>query len=210
MNLQNINERIQNEVCFDIINKLKDINLINKYKKTKSVIKKLNNLEEILCKYKIKENIIEKIIVDYLPEIIPPGTKGVIKGNKFNKIIKKYLLNLKLSQEFDIKFEKKHEKFVTSEIPDWYIYHNNTNKIIIGMNLLDLWNGGHQLNRGYKYLIDKNNDFKLLCVICNNIKINSINNKVFKLFKEGFKNDTLCYIKNLKNIIYKYFNLEFD
>ena len=28
------------------------------------------------------------IIDDYLLELIPPGTKGVIRGNKFNKIVK--------------------------------------------------------------------------------------------------------------------------
>ena len=35
-----------------------------------------------------------------------------------------------------------------------------TNKIIIGMNQLDIINGGHQINRGSKYLIDNNHNDK--------------------------------------------------
>ena len=62
-----------------------------------------------------------------------------------------------------------------------------TNKIIIGMNQLDIWNGGQQLNRGFKYLEYNNDDnFKLLCVICNEIQFKSKNNKAYKLFEIGF------------------------
>ena len=35
--------------------------------------------------------------------------------------------------------KKKHNIFVTMEIPDWYIYDDKTEKIIIEMNQLDLW-----------------------------------------------------------------------
>ena len=78
------------------------------------------------------------------------------------------------------------------------------------MNQLDLWNGGHQLNRGSKYILrnTNNKNSKLLCVVCNKIVIKSIKNKVFNLFKVGFENNTLCYLNNLQNIIYSYFNLK--
>jgi hypothetical protein len=72
-----------------------------------------------------------------------------------------------------------------------------TNKIIIGMNQLDLTSGGHQLNRGYKYLIDNKHNkenSKLLCVICNEIQFKSNKNKAYKLFEIGFENNTLCYL----------------
>lgn len=77
------------------------------------------------------------------------------------------------------------------------------------MNQLDLWNGGQQLNRGSKYLINNkinSENSKLLCVVCNKIKFNSNKNKAYKLFEIGFTNNTLCYLKNLPNIINKYFN----
>ena len=112
---------------------------------------------------------------------------------------------------FEICFEKKCEYHLTSEIPDWYILEKSSNKIIIGMNQLDLWGGGHQLNRGSKYL--ENNEHntehsKLLCVICNEIEFKSEKNKAFKLFQTGFKNNTLCYINNLHQIITSYFSIK--
>jgi hypothetical protein len=78
------------------------------------------------------------------------------------------------------------------------------------MNQVDLNGGGHQCNRVFKYLFDdklNNEKNKLVCVIVNKTIIKSIKSKTYKIFEHGFKNDTLCYIKNLKNIIFKYFNL---
>jgi hypothetical protein len=73
---------------------------------------------------------------------------------------------------------------LTSEIPDWYILEKISKKIIIGMNQLDLWNGGQQLNRGFKYIENNgNNKNKLLCIVCNKIKFTSDKNKSYKLFK---------------------------
>lgn len=57
------------------------------------------------------------------------------------------------------------------------------------MNQMDLWNGGQQLNRGFKYLdYEKyNNDIcKLLCVVCNKTEIKS-KNKIYKLFDIGYR-----------------------
>jgi hypothetical protein len=140
--------------------------------------------------------------------LIPAGTKGVIRGNKFNKIVKKYIVNLNLdANRFEICFEKKCDGCSTSEIPDWYIQEKATNKIIIGMNQLDLWSGGQQSNRGSKYIIDikyNNKQNKLLCVICNEIQFKR-KNKTYELFKIGFENDTLCYLNNLQNIINSHF-----
>lgn len=152
----------------------------------------------------------EKIIQEYLLELIPAGTKGVIRGNKFNKIIKQYITNLELSSEqFEVCFEKECDIHPTSEKPDWYILEKSTNKILIGMNQLDLWGGGHQTNRGSKYIINNNNTetSKLLCVICNEIQFKNVKNKAFRLFDIGFQNNTLCYLNNLKCIIYSYFNI---
>jgi hypothetical protein len=211
--MEQINNRIKKELCYDTLQKLLDQTLLHEYKECKSVKNEIKKLESILDKYIHEEYIKEKIIGEYLLELIPAGTKGVLRGNKFNKIIKNFILNLNLDiNKFEIFFEKKCEIFLTTEIPDWYIFEKETNKIIIGMNQLDLWNGGHQLNRGYKYLIDNkhnNKNSKLLCVICNEIQFKS-KNKVYNLFEVGFENNTLCYINNLQNIIYSFFNLSSD
>ena len=144
-------------------------------------------------------------------QLIPAGTKGVIRGNKFNNIIKEYITNIKLdTTQFEICFEKKCKNHITTEIPDWYILEKTSNKILIGMNQLDLWGGGQQLNRAFKYLENckyNNEKSKLLCVVCNNIELKSKKNKTYKLFEIGFENNTLCFINNLQNIIIAYFNL---
>jgi hypothetical protein len=211
--IDNINRRIKNEIDYLIIEKLNDNNLLEDYKNTLSVKNEIDILKNILKKYiTIDSNdiIIQNIINEYLPNLIPPGTKGNIIGNKFNIFIKDEILKLNLDKNiFEIQFEKKSNKFEIDEIPDWYILHKKSHKIMIGMNQLDLWSGGHQINRGMKYLsknlIDTNS--KLLCVICNDIIIKSNKNKVYKIFKLGFENNTLCYINNLKNIIFEYFNI---
>ena len=151
LNITEINTRIDNEICNDTINKLKDNSLLNEYKECKSVQNEINKLLTILEKHKIENAVKESIINSYLLELIPAGTKGVIRGNKFNSIVKDTIKNLNLdNKRFEICFEKKCESCITTEIPDWYILEKATDKVIIGMNQLDLFGGGQQINRGYK------------------------------------------------------------
>lgn len=207
--IKTINKRICNEICNNTILKLKDEKLLNEYKKCKSVKNRINTLEKVLKDRNIEKNEIEVIINNYILELIPAGTKGVIKGNKFNNIVKITIENIQLDDKiFEICFEKHCSVINISEKPDWYILNKNTNKVLIGMNQLDLWSGGHQLNRGSKYLINNKintKNSKLLCVICNKITFKSNKNKAFKLFEIGFKNNTLCYLKNLPKLINEYF-----
>jgi len=205
-----VNNRIRNEICNLTIERLTDVNLSDEYHKCKSVRNKIKKFTDILDKYKIKSKTKDKIINDYLLELIPAGTKGVIRGNKFNSIVRDTIMNLNLdNKRFEICFEKQCELRRTSEIPDWYILDRSTEKVIIGMNQLDLWKGGQQINRGSKYLIDNplnTEKSKLLCVVCNPIKFKSSKNKEFNLFKIGYQNNTLCYIKNIQSIVLTYFS----
>ncbi len=207
--MENINKRIKQEICYNTLEELTDMKLISEYKNCNSVKNKIKELSDILEKYTdIKTR--QKIIHDYLLQLIPARTKGIIKGNTFNNIVKKHITTFELdTTRFEIRFEKKCEGHFTCEIPDWYILEKITNKIIIGMNQLDLTSGDHQINRGYKYIIDNkhnNENSKLLCVICNEIQFKSKKNKAYKLFEIGFENNTLCYLNNLKHIIIAYFN----
>jgi hypothetical protein len=208
LSIEQINNRIKNEICYLTLEELSDTKLLPQYKESISVKNEINKLSQVLDKY-TDQDTKQKIIDDYLLQLIPPGTKGVIRGNKFNHIVKQFITNLQLdSNKFEICFEKKCLNHFTSEIPDWYILEILTNKIIIGMNQLDLTSGGHQINRGYKYLIDNkhnNENSKLLCVICNEIQFKNNKNKAYKLFEVGFENNTLCYLNNLKNIITLFF-----
>ena len=209
LSMEDINVRIQQEVCYKTLEELTDTTLISEYKECDSVKNAIKKLSDVLEKYIDKETK-QKIIQEYLLQLIPAGTKGVIRGNKFNNIVKQYITKIGLDTDrFEICFEKICEGHFTTEIPDWYILEKSTNKIIIGMNQLDLTGGGHQINRGYKYLIDNKHNTensKLLCVVCNDLQFKSKKNKAYKLFETGFKNNTLCYLNNLQNIITLYFD----
>lgn len=211
--LQELNKIIDDQVCNDTLVLLSDESLLDEYKKSNSVKNNIKILSDILKDNDIEQAKINKILNDYLPKLIPAGTKGVIRGNKFNEIIREYIKNLdKLDDEyFEICFEKKCKECPTEEIPDWYILQKSTGKVIIGMNQLDLWNGGHQINRGFKYVKnDKLNseNSKLLCVVCNKIELKNTTTKVYELFDIGISNKRLCYIKQLKHIIYNYFHIK--
>lgn len=213
LSVEYINARIKREICYKTLNELTDAKLMGEYENCKSVKKMIRELCEVMEKY-IDEESKQKIIQDYLARLIPAGTKGVIRGNKFNHIVKKVITSLALdTNRFDVCFEKNCPEHLTTEKPDWYIMEKSTNKIIIGMNQLDLWGGGQQMNRGSKYIENVNNNHensKLLCVICNEIQFKSTRTKTFKLFETGFANDTLCYLNNLQNIITSYFTIIVD
>jgi hypothetical protein len=207
--MEQINTRINKEFCHKTLEELTDAKLMREYENCNSVKNEIKKLSNILEKY-IDDETKQKIIQEYLLQLIPAGTKGVIRGNKFNNIVKQFITNLSLDTvRFEICFEKKCEFHFTTEIPDWYILEKSNNKIIIGMNQLDLWSGGHQINRGSKYIENNkhnNENSKLLCVVCNKIQFKSKKNKAYKLFETGFKDNTLCYLNNIQNIINSYFN----
>lgn len=122
--MEEINNRIKKEICYKTLEDLSDINLMCEYEKCNSVKNNIKKLSNILDKY-IDKKIINDIIREYLLELIPAGTKGVIRGNKFNKIVKEFILKLELDTDrFEICFEKKCDFYFTTEIPDWYILEN--------------------------------------------------------------------------------------
>lgn len=212
--LNEINERISQEYCEETQEKLNDNNLMCMYKECKSVKKKEKKLKDIFKKHNIElsKETEDKLISDMLNEfLVPPGTKGNIRGREFNKIINETIQNMKLDENrFEIIFEEKNKKNKTDEIPDFYINDIKTKKSIVGMTQISLWGGGQQSNRGSKYIKDtKHNteNSKLLNVVCNYVNIKSEKNKQYELFNIGFKNNTICYIKNLPKIINTYFKL---
>ena len=210
-NCKSINDRISNEICNDTIKALSDIECLDRYKECESLKKNVISLTTVLKKNEISEEQQKKITDDYLLSLIPPGLKGVIRGNKFNQIVKDYISSLNLDKEkYKVEFEESCLEYVTSEIPDWYILEKETKKVMIGMNQLDLWGGGQQINRGSKYIVsfpDNSEKIKLVCVVANPITLSSEKNKAFKLFQKGFEENTLCYLKNLKTIIDLFFKI---
>jgi hypothetical protein len=208
ISIDELNTKIKEDICHETIEKLCDAKLMPEYKECDSVKNEITRLSNILGKY-IDDDTRKKIIDEYLPQLIPAGTKGVIRGNKFNKIVKEHIELLNLDKDkFEVCFEKKCSIHDTTEIPDWYILDKINSKVLIGMNQLDLWSGGHQTNRGSKYIFNNehnSSNSKLLCVVCYEIQFKSNKNKAYKIFEKGFENNTLCYLNNLNNIINMHF-----
>jgi hypothetical protein len=84
MNINEINRIIKESICYQTIGELSDANLLPYYKECPSVKKEIVKLEDILKKY-IDNVTKQKIIDEYLLELIPAGTKGVIRGNRFKQ-----------------------------------------------------------------------------------------------------------------------------
>ena len=121
LSMEYINARIKQEVCYETLEELTDAKLMCEYKDCNSVKNEIKKLSDVLGKY-IDEETKQKIIQEYLLQLIPAGTKGVIRGNNFNNIVKQFITKFALDADrFEIRFEKKCEGHFTTEIPDWYI-----------------------------------------------------------------------------------------
>lgn len=213
----NINARIRNEICYETIKRLSDHNLMSDFtncKSVKSMVKEEEGfIHKLLSEYALDDRMtcdLKKALLQrYIPKCITAGTKGVVRGNKFNQIIKEKLVRFNFDPErFEVCFEKNCLQHSTPEIPDWFIRERSNGNTLIGMNQTDLWGGGHQTNRGSKYIHGNapTSSKKILCVVCNEIELKTKKSKTFKLFSEGFARDTLCYPNGLERIIMNFFD----
>ena len=122
--MEQINIRIKQEICYKTLEELTDEKLMGEYKECNSVKNEIQKLKNVLNNNHIDEETTQKIVQEYLLQLIPAGTKGVIRGNKFNEIVKLAILEKNTdSERFEIRFEEscKVNGNETSEKPDWYI-----------------------------------------------------------------------------------------
>jgi len=217
--LNYLNMIINNQYSEEIYDQLTDVSLHELYMNSNSTIEKQKKVtlyieelfnSKILSNEEFELNKI-KTIKKITNMMIEPGTKGAIRGNKFNKIVKDKILSLKdkYSKIIDVTFETLIKNEDSKERPDFVIFNKINNKFIIGMNQVDLWNGGQQINRASNYLDNsKNNENKkFLCVIANKYECKNIKSKSFKLMKFGFENDRICYVNNIEKIMLKFFQM---
>jgi len=212
--MEEVNQRIQSEICHETIIKISDEVLQDTYQESLAVKNQTQIMTERLLLHGVAKEQISSILYDPIVIsnfLVPPGTKGNLRGNMFNHIVAQHIREMNLdSSRFDVRFEEQRDFNPTSEIPDWSIQDRETKRGIIGMNQVALWGGGQQTNRASKYLTDpryNTPDCKLLCVVCYDVSFKSQRSKVFHLVKSGFENDTLCYIKNLSKIIRTFFQI---
>ena len=210
-----INNKINNDCSYnnDDDNELTDSKLLPELLKTDATKKNIIKFKQILEKKNTDEKIINDLVEDkefLLNFIISPGTKGGVRGNKFEKMVSEKITTLNLpEEEYSVEYQKECEE--CDEIPDHIITNKKSKKKIILMEQISLSDGGAQTNRCSKYLNSEinNEKCKLLCLIWNkeNFNITQINSKKYKQFKKGFDNDTLCYLNGIENIINKFFEI---
>jgi hypothetical protein len=91
--METINARIRREICYNTLEELTDTKMMPEYLSCISVKNEIKKLTDILVGENIDEDTRDRILQKYLLDLIPPGTKGAIRGNKFNNIVKIKLLS---------------------------------------------------------------------------------------------------------------------
>ncbi len=136
------------------------------------------------------EMIINQLKLD--DKIISHGTKGTIRGKTFNTIVQEKINSMELDSElFEVKFD--------TEYSDFSIKEKETGKEIVGINYLK--------NNLGKYIDSQQNKRKkVLCVIAKKENFSNIT-KIFQTYEKGLKNDTICFVRNLPNIINNFFGI---
>lgn len=181
------------------------------YLQTRSVRERITTFQDVSRRWGLTEEQIDGMTSEFLKKdyFIPAGTKGKVRGDLFNLKVKHHLLCLPLPMHLDVFFEKTPADVDVNERPDWYIRDQNTGKILIGMNQMDLWSGGHQTNRASKYIKEQRNteSVKLLCVVYNKPKLKNEDNKMFHLLEIGFRENRLCYVGGLYRQITHFFEI---
>lgn len=210
--VETIKKKIEETFSSEILKSLSDESLVSVYRDQPSMKKKLIKIRNQFESVGIEDSKIDAYIDKYFIDLIEPGLKGQIRGTKFNCLVREYLLNLPCASKYEIEFEKQHPLFQCSDKPDFYIYDQERKKLLIGMNQIDLWEGGQQKNRQSKYVTDErfHENFpnapgelqiKVVSVICRKPEYQKLNKSLFSLFQIGFTKNRLCYVHGLKEII---------
>jgi hypothetical protein len=152
------------------------------------------------------------LVADLLAMSVPPGLKGVLRGNAFNRLVADAVRaavadapHLRVTVEEKLPF--------LPEIPDFCVHDDAAAACLVGYNQLDLWSGGAQTNRGSKYVL--NDAFhaslppnvQVVSVVAQHIQLDSIKNKAYAMFARGVPTRRIVYPRHLRNFIRALFQL---
>lgn len=173
-----------------VIDHLSDERLYDEYVSFDSVRKNIFKLSKTLKYNNVTSRQIDKIVRDYIPDLVSPVVKTVVRKKVFDEMVKTCLLSHFKEPEFNISFNDKREP----EGPDWIVSRD-----------------GDKLY-GYNHIITKV-DSKLLKCINEDNTINVLSYpliiKKYEYLKDCYK---LCYLNKLINKIQELFeeDLMFD
>lgn len=215
MSLEKIRKFIDNNYSSEIERKVEDDNYIwEKYslgKKYETAYSKFRNSLIKNISVKLDENDIRKAFQDY--HEIPPGIKGVMRGNKFRDEYYEYIdKNLARNEKYrSLKIFK--EKKTGTKYPkncDIVIEDKNTGKSLGIECKLDCWTGGHQSEAGLHGLDGTLTEekTKIIRAICRKPKTTiRKNSKVYHFFQKGIENNCISYSTNIMEHINLWFGL---
>lgn len=190
------------------------------FRKSPAVQQRCDVLKNTLLSYGMSAVTTSYIIRDVFDALlVPASVKAHTRGMLFNSIVARELTDvcnkrLYLDPErFNLCFEV--PSHIVSEIPDWMIHDKLENRTLIGFNQIDLWCGGHQLNRGSKYVLDNSihdrlaNDHKsrLIAVVAQDLpektrkgsKVSKMKEHIMK--NTGSEKARLCLARDLEAIV---------
>jgi len=179
--------------------------MIREYEKSRAVQTKISIIEQILLNdTKLSKLVASKVARTIAMQCIPAGVKACINGKLFNLKLVRMLKRYKAIHE-KYPNKKSIEKYLT-EIPDWYIEKEGI--CIVGYNQVDLWSGGSQCNRAYKYLLNDElhkqlyDKFRILmCCVVERTPTLSSNSKISTALRYGIEKHRLFHVSEIINQI---------
>lgn len=191
---------------------LKEDNFKQAYMESPAVKRIEKEISDVLTSERISCKKTKSIIGRISHLFIPPGAKGSIRGLQFNKLVKMQLERLLKSiyrcKNITLSFEQNNHNLY--EKADWILTKKNKNgtSMLIGYNQLDLWDGGAQINRASKYILDdllhstlSKKRIKMVSVIARKPPAFQEGNKIYKIFDVGFRKKRLFYVRGLMKFV---------
>ena len=149
---------------------------------------------------------------DLLRASVAPGLKGVIRGNRFNRLVAEKVREC-LGDAPHLTVTTEEKLPFLNEIPDWCVWDAHSGRRLVGYNQLDLWEGGQQTNRGSKYVVNDAlhnqlpEQVSVLSVVAHHVRLQSTKNKVYTLFQKGVATQRIAYANHLPSMVRAYFHL---
>ncbi len=178
---------------------LTDEALQPRYDEAPAYIKKRKHYQAIACRSfklgrgngKASHQEMQELIAIIGTVPVQPGVKANVRGLRLNALVEAELrAAFDDDAKFDLQLEKHHPVATTFERPDWTVENTETGKLIIGMNQMDFWSGGHQRNRGSKYLHTNLGPGRVLLSV---IASGTYFGKDQEHLLRGFQENRLCY-----------------
>lgn len=208
MTVRQVNDRLRDDVCRDTLAAISDETLSPLFEQSPDIKKLLRGIDDVLFVADIHASVHANIYNRIRPLLIPEAVKTATRIRVFYEIVETAITAIGLSSDrFDVAFNTRCPLPAVDHVPDWYILEKATNKLLVGMNQLNLSGRSNHTRRATAYIesgADDNSNLKYLCVLGNHERA-LVKGPTHALFVAGFKHTTICFVKQLRDVITAYF-----